>query len=194
MSRLLTTLTVACLAAACGPSTGSSTFVGTVGGAALSVKESFFSPLRSSNGTVNGLGVVLGDQTGLCTQLKSNRTIKNMTYTIIFLANVNANLVTTAPSGPGEFVVMTGQGGLPAGNDAQSFFAKLDGTCKNTLTAEQTVGQSGLVKVTSLTASTGGSVRGSFDITYGTQKDKTSGTLDAPFCELPIMTSMPSCE
>ena len=104
-------------------------------------------------------------------------------------------MVGFAPVSPdvGEYAVKSGLQ-FSNGNFAYGSYQKTDPSCKNIVAASASVTQSGLVKLTAVQAATNGGMLGTFDITFGDQKDKVTGGFSAAFCDWDPQKSPTSCE
>ncbi len=154
--------------AACGPGTSVN---GTVKGVSLNVVDTIY---------VNTRGVtslILADKPNLCATLGANRFPKNMTYLSFSVNSIE----------PGDYTVGAG---------ANVFFAKTDEKCAGTFATEDGLGKSGLIKFSSLPQNVNGYANGTFDVTFGAQLDKVTGTFSSKYCLLPATTptTPPSCE
>jgi hypothetical protein len=159
---------------------GCNSFNGKVGGTELQVVEALFFPYKE-NGAVTGASVIMSNKPKLCDSLKGNRVPKNSVYMVASVGRYTA-AGAVAPD-VGDYTVTTAAVTQP-GNYAAAIFASLDANCNSLLNISSSVGQSGLVKVQSYKAEQGGSMSGTFDITFGTQSDKTSGSFTAQYCDL----------
>jgi len=176
---------------ACG---GPGSFSGTVTSIPLAVKSSVFLQQRDSSGKATTAVIALTDVDAPCDELKANRMPKNGTIVTFTLVNLDSNHAQiaadvgdyTVTDNVVNFLTLTGDVGL-------STFEKYDTNCTNTIQSKNADAKSGLIKVTGFKAETGGSASGTFDVTYGDQADKVTGSFDAPFCDAQI-TNSPSCE
>jgi hypothetical protein len=173
--------------AACSPGS----FDGTVAGVKLDVKSAVFLQGKDSNGSPTSAWVALTDIDQPCDMLKANRTQKNGTYALFALEQFDSSHKVIAP-GIAEYTV-TDNLLTFSGNVAFASFTKNDTNCTNTLQSKNSTGRSGLIKVTSYKAAAGGSINGSFDVTYGDQNDRVTGGFNAPFCDADL-PSNPNCE
>lgn len=180
------------LIAACGPSNSVS---GTVAGTGFTIKEAIVGPLRTSSSgsglTTTAAAMVLSDTAGWCDSLKANRMKKNTRSLVILLTNRPDRNTMLAPAA-GDFTVNQQSSAL--GNLATAQVLELDGSCTSSGTPDARLATSGLVKLGQLKLETGGSASGSFDLTFGPQKDKVTGTFAATYCEFPPTAGSPSCE
>ncbi len=173
--------------AACGPGS----FDGTVSGIKLDVKSAVFLQGKDGNGSPNSAWLALADVSNPCDMLKANRMQKSGAYALFVLEQFDANNKAIQP-GVAEYTV-TDNIFTFSGNVAFANFVKNDTNCTNTLQSKNSTGRSGLIKVTSYKGATGGSIGGSFDVTFGDQNDKVTGSFNAPFCEAEIPNN-PNCE
>jgi hypothetical protein len=170
---------------------GCNSFQGRVGGTELQVVEALFFPYKE-NGAVTGASVIMSNKAKLCDSLKGNRVPKNSVYMVMSIGRYTSS-GAVAPD-TGDYTITSGSVTSP-GNYAAAVFASLDSNCNSLLNASSSLGQSGLVKVQSYKAEAGGSMTGTFDITFGTQNDKTTGAFNAAYCDLSTnFPSAPNCE
>ena len=170
---------------------GCNSFNGKVGGTELQVVEALFFPYKE-NGAVTGASVIMSNKPKLCDSLKGNRVPKNSVYMVMSVGRYTAS-GAVAPD-VGDYTVTSGSVTSP-GNYAAAVFASLDANCNSLLNISSSLGQSGLVKVQSYKAEQGGSMSGTFDITFGSQNDKTNGAFTAQFCDLTTnFPTAPNCE
>ena len=189
MVKKLTLLVVATVVSACGPG---GTFTGKVGGKELSVQDALFFPYKA-NGAVVGATIILADKPNVCTSLKSNRVPKNSAFVAMTLFRVTSN-GSVVPPDTGDYTV-TSTASPGVGNFAYTEFNSLDSNCVNLLPDTATGGVSGLVKVATYKPEVNGGMSGSFDMTFGSQNDKGSGSFNAAYCDLANnFPSAPNCE
>jgi hypothetical protein len=182
MSKKLSLLAAACLAAS-----GCSSFNGRVAGKELAVQDAlFFNYLF--NGQTVGATIILVDKPRVCDSLKANRVPKNANFAALTLFRVTSS-GSVVPPDTGDYTVTTNVAPT-VGNFAYGQFNALDANCNQTLPDTANQGTSGLVKVNSYKPSEGGGMTGTFDITWGAQNDKSTGTFNATYCNL--TTNFPS--
>ncbi len=133
--------------------------------------------------------IALTDFENACESFKANRVPKDSKLVLISLANMRED-GAPLPVSTGEFTL--GRGGEGRGKIAGAQFASLDESCENTIPYNQSIAQSGLVKVDSFELGEGAT--GTFDATFGDQKDKVSGWFNATHCSGNISFVEPSCE
>ncbi len=66
--------------------------------------------------------------------------------------------------------------------------------CQDTMDPNAAQPVSGILHVGSIDARRNGASRGSFDLTFGAQKDQVTGSFYAVYCEVPTTIAPPSCE
>ncbi len=171
---------------------GCNSFNGRVAGKELAVQDAlFFNYLI--NGQTVGATIILADRPRVCDSLKANRIPKNSNFAAITTFRVTSN-GSIVPPDTGDYTVTTVL--TPsAGNFAYGQFNALDANCNQTLPDTSNQATSGLVKVTSYRPSEGGGMAGTFDITWGSQSDKSTGGFNATYCNLSTnFPSNPNCE
>lgn len=189
MFKNLALLVFASLVAACGPG---GNLNGKVGGKDLVVQDALFFPYKV-NGAVVGATWILADKPNVCTSLKSNRVPKNSAFVAVTMFRVTSN-GSVVPPDVGDYTVTT-NGNPGVGNFAYAYFNSLDSNCAQLLPDTATEGQSGLVKVAAYKPDVNGGMNGTFDITFGSQNDKTTGSFNAAYCDLANnFPSAPNCE
>ena len=186
MSRMRAACVLLVAVAACGGGSGSAgaTFSGAVKGQTLSPKDSISSPatvLLPIGGTAGVAAIVLGDDGALCTKVTANTEPRNGKALILLLADVNPNLIASAPAGTGTFTVYDFSaglaGGLPPAHAAVVSFGVDDASCVQDDTKSAT-GKSGSV---TLTRNSGGSYAGSYEVTFDSG-DHVTGTFGTTAC------------
>lgn len=182
---------VSLLAAAALAVSGCNSFSGRVAGKDLAVQDALFFNY-TLNGQTIGATVIMADKPRLCDTLKANRIPKNANFVAFTLFRVTNTGVV--PPDQGDYTVTTSLN-PSAGNFAYAQFNSLDANCNQTLPDTSNQGQSGIIKVSNYRPQEGGGMSGSFDITFGSQGDKTSGAYNAQWCNLTTnFPSNPSCE
>ncbi|MGA9519849.1 MAG: hypothetical protein WBV82_00210 [Myxococcaceae bacterium] len=136
--------------------------------------------------------LVLTDFENACESFKANRLPKSSKLLAIVLTHVRDD-GAQLPVNTGEYSLGAGSGSGWSGKRAGAQFSRLDENCRSTLPYNQMVAQSGLVKVETFDVGEGTS--GTFDATFGDQKDKVSGWFNATRCDTgPDVLVEPSCE
>ncbi len=175
------------LCVACAPGS----FNGTVAGNGLDVQDVVFIPMKDTGGAIKGVMVGMSDVFDICTLMKANKEPKNATTVTFSVMTLNADYTFATPAA-GDYPIRTT---VPAsGNYAGGGFAKLDSTCTDTIADPQGTAQSGTVKVSSITLEAGGTMSGTFDVTFGTS-DTATGSFAAAYCDAPLDSgTTPTCE
>lgn len=182
---------VSLLAAAALALSGCNSFSGRVAGKELAVQDALFFNYQENNITI-GATVILADKPRLCDSLKANRVPRNANFVALTLFRVTTTGVV--PPDQGDYTV-TGSQITGPGNYANAWFNALDANCYSTLPDTAAEGMSGIVKVANYRPSEGGGISGTFDITFGSQADKTTGGFNAQWCNLSTnYPTQPSCE
>lgn len=174
---------------------GGGSVAGSVSGISLAAQDSIFLVLKDDAGKTQSIVVLIADKPNICDTLKANREPKASTSLAFTLLNVKIenNKGSLLAPDVGSYTV-TDQDITASGTFARSSFTKTDANCTQTLTTGATTGKSGLVKISSLNASSSGSLVGTFDVSIGTQSDKLTGTLNARFCDVTKIQANPNCE
>jgi hypothetical protein len=169
-------------------------FDGKVAGETINIKSAAFLQARDSNGKPTNATVFMADVEGGCDYIKSNRQPKSGTYVSFTLYNRDMNSNEIAAT-QGDYTVIDYNVNFltQKGLFATSVFTKNDTSCTNVLAAKNADAKSGVIKVSSFKAETGGNISGSFDITYGDQADHVTGGFNADFCDA-MFTTSPNCE
>ncbi len=157
--------------------TADNTFVGTVGGRSLVVKEAFFYPYKY-NGSVVGETLILSNVAGLCNEVRAGRMFPNITLVAMTSFYVDST-GSVQDANEGTFVV-TANGNPTLGNWSYTAFTTTDASCA---TATTTTGSSGYVAFDVLDRFSSKLASGTFDITWGA--DRTTGKFKATLCDLP---------
>ncbi len=184
--RVLFFAVLALIIVGCG---GPGGFDGKVSGTELKVSEALLFPAKDGSGKLVGAYVGMANVTGVCDRLKAGRAFKDTTAVLIAMTTLGTDLKATAPT-PGDYPVKLPTG---AGNAAIATFVKTDSKCMTTIPGGNSNGVSGLVKLSAIKLEAGGSAQGTFDITFGSQNDKTTGSFNATFCDANVFTST-NCE
>lgn len=171
---------------------GCNSFNGTVNGIPLSIKDAMFGLLKDDAGKSAGLLVIVADQPNICDKLKANREPKNSTSMTFVLFNIG-DMGQLAPS-TGDYTMTSSLGATSRGNVGIAQFSKSDGNCTATLQDKNSSAQSGLVKISSLNSSAGGTASATFDITVGSQNDKVTGSFNANYCDISKLQTNLNCE
>jgi hypothetical protein len=188
MKRRLVGLSGAALLAACG---GPGHFDGTVSAHSLAVREAVFYVLTEPNTPGNTVAVVMSDLENLCQMFKDNRSPKSGSALILGMAQHASGTLENVQ--PGEFSIVQISAANPPAKFATARFAKSDASCNSVLLQGQGEGNSGKVTLDSYEAKAGGTARGSFDITFGSQSDKGKGSFEAQFCDFTPTTAPSTC-
>jgi hypothetical protein len=187
-ARALLSLAALLIACACG---GPGSLSGPVDGATLSVKDAAFAMIQS-NGKSTALLLIMSDQPNVCDTAKANRQLKGETSLTFYFVDKNPDGTIIAPA-VGEYTATNSLFDFTGKSFASVGFAKADSNCTNTLGSKGEA-QSGLVKLTGLSARSGGTADGTFDITFGTQADKVTGSFSAQYCDLTSVPLNRNCE
>lgn len=168
------------------------TFNGTVSGNSLSVKDAVFSVTRV-DGKIQYSNLILADAPNLCTSLRANRNPKSVTvFAASFVrSNVAGEVLATDV---GDYTVVTTYSLEGGTRSSIAAFFKTDANCTTINTEEQGAGKSGIIKISEYNPSTEGKMSGTFDITFGEQNDKVSGSFSADYCDVPTFATEASCE
>jgi hypothetical protein len=163
---------------------------GTVSGISLGVADTLFYVEKDTAGKTIAFDVILADKGSVCTTLKANRLPKSSTSITLGLFRLAEDLTFLAPD-IGDFTVIDSTP-TKAGNWAIASFSHLDANCTNTLSKSASSGKSGLVKVTGVNAANNGSIAGTFDVSFGS--DRVTGSFSGAYCDLASVPNNPSCE
>lgn len=188
-------MALACgVAALVGCGSGPGSFKGSVDDKELSVADAIFIPLRDDDGATVGASLLMSDAADLCATLKAGRKPKSATYFVADIYSINAQRDFLAPDVNDYTVTMDNT--LRAGKYAFAAFTKFDANCTETVDYDtEGYGKSGIVKVTTLENVKDGIMKGTFDITFGDQADKVTGSFSADFCDAgEVDFSQLSCE
>lgn len=170
---------------------------GTVGGVSLNVQDAIFYVIKDDAGKTQGIALALADKSAVCTTVKANRQPKSATSISFGLFNVKVDGAATTLLAPdvGDYTVTNNSADLAKGGRwAIGAFDKVDANCTSSMATSATTGQSGLVTVTTLKSEASGTAEGTFDVSFGTQKDKVTGRFSAGYCDLAKTPTNPSCE
>ena len=175
-------LVIFCLTlAAC----GGNSFTGSVGGVSFTPRDAVFDTIAIDDGngrTGTALYLVMADGTGLCDYLQAATAPQSVTLFETELVSLDASSTLQTPQ-PGKYPVSQFLTAEP-GNSAEALFAKYDSHCQDTLATGAGTAMSGTFSLDSVKAASGGTLSGSFDVTFsGTDAGK--GDLHATFCKLP---------
>ena len=173
-------LAVALALAGCGPARNPGSFQGTVNGMTLDVKDSLFFKYHTYSGEPL-LILLMVDQPGLCGAMKTGHFLPNMTYFQAALGELSSD--PSALPTPGTFIV-------PDGSSSTSKYVvplmnSTDETCSRGLPIS---GFGGTATVDQYEAQSGGSMTGTFDVTFGTAAEPATGDFDAAFCDVPPLS------
>ncbi len=191
MKNGIKALVIACssLLVACG-SPGD--FKGKVDDRELSVEDAVFLPLKDDAGKTLGVMLYMVDQPDICSTLKANRDPKNTTVFSALLVRSNGEQVL-APE-EGDYTVTNNFLNVGSGNHALAIFGKNDANCDNAVSGDRGIGRSGIINVKELALGSDGAMSGTFDITFGSQGDKVSGSFNAAYCDVNMESFNPNCE
>ena len=164
--------------AACG---GPGSFNGQVANNPLNVRDAVFTVSKDNKGNPLYALLILSDVEGTCAALKANRNPKTASYLALTLYRF-ASTGIIAPD-VGEYSVADSLPLLTAGSWASGTFTRNDPNCTNTIAAKSAVTKSGILRVQAYRAETGGALGGNFDLTFGDQSDKATGSFSATFCD-----------
>jgi hypothetical protein len=180
------------LATGCGNDPGS--FNGTVGGIGMSVKDAIFAPIKGSDGSTIGAFVEMSDVPDLCSVLKANRDLKYSTLVAFALMRTKSDGSAFLAPAKGQYLVTPTDSAKP-GDIALAVFGKNDANCNNELAADQSTGRSGTVTLDTLDMNPGGTGSGIFDVTFGSQAETVTGSINATLCDVDLSKySNPTCE
>lgn len=168
---------------------------GNVSGISLNVLDSIFVVIKDDAGKTQGVTVLMGDKPNICDTLKANREPKSATTLVFSMFNAKFENGVGSYLAPdvGSYTVID----MPTSIGGQFTFAafgRTDANCTASLTGAASQGKSGLVKVSQLTASAGGSLTGTFDVSIGTQADKLTGNINAKYCDASKIPDKLNCE
>jgi hypothetical protein len=179
------------LALGCG---GPGSFNGEVAGNRLAVHDAVFFPFSDTDtGEILGVRVELGDVADLCADAKALRTRKNATYVDIDVFRLNQDATWFLSPDKGTYTVIDRSAAQPP-NFAYADFWRSDANCFNVVGSSNSSGRSGTVDVESIAFTGDGSITGKFDITFGSQNDKVTGSFNASRCDAPETTAGYNCE
>jgi hypothetical protein len=142
-----------------------------------------------------GATLALTDTADICADEKAGRERQNATYALIsvFRTTGSAGGWTFLSPDRATYTVVIDSNQAPPPNFATTLFWKNDANCNNVVADPYSWGQSGTVDVESIAFKPDGSMTGKFDITFGSQLDKVTGTFNASYCDVQN-TSSHSCE
>jgi hypothetical protein len=166
---------------------GPSGIKGTVSGTRLAVKDAVFMWMDKAD----DMTLILSDRPGLCPLLVSGAMPKDSTVLMImFKHNTPGN--RDAPFAPGTYPLrMPGQ--EKAAQDLKrAQLLKLDGTCENTLTREDSRAVAGEVVLDAITAQKDGTAAGRLKLAFGEKQETLEGSFTAVFCPMPEDALEPS--
>jgi len=163
---------------------------GTVSGISLGVADTLFYVQKDTDGKTIAFNTIIADKGNVCTTLKANRQPKSATFMQMILFRWADDGKNLAPD-VGEYTVVDTTP-TKGGNWAYATFNHSDANCTNTLAASASSGKSGLIKVTGVNAANNGSISGTFDISFGS--DKVTGSFNGAYCDLATVPNNPSCE
>jgi hypothetical protein len=167
---------------------GPGSFEGKVAGNELEVEDAIFLTASDDSGAASAL--IMTDLNDLCATLKANREPKNGTLVLFVLGRIEGSEVLLPDKGNYTVVDLEE---LPPPRFAFGYFSKNDAACRNTIDEERAVAQSGTIEVEEVEYKKDGSMRGEFDVRFGSQNDAVKGTFNASFCDAPLSDSF-SCQ
>ncbi|MBX7096202.1 MAG: hypothetical protein K1X89_00690 [Myxococcaceae bacterium] len=156
------------LACACAGGPGN-TFTGTIGGSGLKVKSSALVIGANAIGDPTALTIVLSDQANVCSQLKGG-TLDGDALALVLVSTDDRDALT-APL-PGDYEPQ-----LPTGNLVLGVLRR-----GGAVAGDASVGTVKLKSV--LRDGARGSSSGWFDLSFGEDLERTTGTFDAPLCDV----------
>jgi hypothetical protein len=157
---------------------GPGTFTGTVNGVPLEVKDSTFVVEKDGAGNVLFASMIMANQPGLCDAVKLG-SIPGGYTAFAFTASERESLAdggtrSVRPT-PGEYKVSDF-----VTRSVNVGFHQRDANCMTTVTDS---GGTGTVTIDDYQDRAGGSMRGSFDVTFFSHGDHATGRFNAPFCD-----------
>jgi hypothetical protein len=158
---------------------GSGSMSGTVEGQSLAPKDVL---AVSVQGATN---IFITDVTGYCSAINDGHKLKSGTALVLILGQTDSSGASVAIT-PGTFPITD----FPTGNTAATAeLVKTDATCTNTVNESGATAVSGSVTVSAVS---GSSVDGSYDLTMGSN-DHVTGSFSAATCSYtaPASTSCP---
>ncbi|HYV46240.1 MAG TPA: hypothetical protein VFA20_15330 [Myxococcaceae bacterium] len=166
---------IAVALAGCGPARNPGSFQGTVNGLTLDVKDSLFfvHPDRSGEPL---LWLLMVDRPGLCEAMKTGHLLPKMNYFQAAMGETSSD--PSALPTPGDFTAVYGSSS-PSRYAAPSMNST-DEICSRGL---PTFAAGGTVTVGDYKAQAGGSMTGTFDLTFAAGEQAT-GDFDAGFCDI----------
>lgn len=170
-------------------------FDGTVAGHTLHVEETLFFPLRDSSGATLGAAVAMADTNDLCGALAANRIPPSMTHAWFFVFRTQddgSTRIRLAPDRGMYTVVLERNAANLAAvpfNYAFAGFFSMDASCTSTIPMAQAEGQSGTVEVDNLDFTSPGTMTGKFEVSFGSQGERGTGTFNASLCDTNLYVS-----
>lgn len=171
--------------------------VGTLNGAALELTDSI-SVNTYQQGALTGRTIVLTNKTGACQTESAGLIAKEQTRIFLFLFRNRSNSYSSGSVGlapdAGKYSF---ENAVSETGESRWVFAvieKTDANCQNTLSSNSTLLRSGYVNVTEISDGSGGIIKGNFDLTFGDQKDRLTGTFESPLCDVDLSKLTKSCE
>jgi hypothetical protein len=136
----------------------------------------------------DGVFIILSESSDLCKHFEEYRQPpKSSSFLQIGLVRIDATGGTISPT-IGEYTVEKLIPNEP-NRMASGYFFKYDSRCENMMNSDQSIFSSGTVTVDSLSLESGGSVRGSFALWFGDQRDYATGSFNAKYCDVRISSS-----
>lgn len=168
---------------------GPGSFAGKVGGHALEVRDALFFPLAGApDGTA--VRLVLGDREGLCQSLASSQEAPLSSGLVLTLFKVDG-AGGAVPLATGEYrgsTTVQAEGGYAFGA-----FRRTDEACEQVLEPANAEVVGGRVSLDRLELGETGRLVGSFDLTFGAQSERASGSFDAKACPITALPPSPVC-
>jgi hypothetical protein len=152
-----------------------------------------FFPLTDDTG-IWGVTVQLGDAADLCADAQALRTRRNATYVDLHVFRWTGETGWSFLSPDKGTYTVVDRSAPPPLNYAWPNFWKSDANCYNVVAESRAWGQSGTVDVESIAFTSDGTMTGKFDITFGTQNDRVTGSFNASHCVPPASDALYNCE
>ncbi len=166
---------------------------GSVAGFSLSPRDVMFLNL-AYGGSTPALELFVSNTANLCRDFKDNRQPKNSTFMVLTLVEyeVPAQGAATAKTPTaGEFRIAPGGVATQSGRYMTGRFDSLNSNCGSLVASTAGTLTAGSLTVKSFDASAGGLLKGSFDLSFGS--DRITGQLNATWCDAPSLPSTPQC-
>ncbi|MGZ6143806.1 MAG: hypothetical protein ACXWLM_10735 [Myxococcales bacterium] len=168
-------------AVACGNTSASATFEGTVRGVAMSPKDAVSSPatVGFTSGAAPVAAIVISDAARLCATVSANLEPKSSRALLLFLADVNPSTgAIEAAAGTGRFPIFIVGSGVAPAHFAVASFAANDASCRE-IAADSAGAVSGSV---TLTGNGGGAYEGTYDLAFD-GGDHVTGAFHTATCQ-----------